>query len=112
MHFYQGTGTLLALITPALIPPRANFDLPPFRTAFNATIGKNQKKARFLIYNNNYFVFNAFFFPSNKVFDDKVPSVVDFTLIFIRRKCFKLYRRSKLTKCANFDTKISVLVKN
>ena len=49
--------TLLALITPApkstpahftpaLIPPRANFDLPPFRAAFNATIGKNQKKGK------------------------------------------------------------------
>ena len=32
--------------TPALIPPRANFDLPPFRAAFNATIGKNQKNQK------------------------------------------------------------------
>ena len=54
--------------------------------------------------------------PPIKVFDDKVPSVglyyFDFTLIFIRRKCFKLYRRINLTKCANCDTKIIVLVKN
>ena len=40
--------TLLALntpahITPALIPPRENFDLPLFRAAFN---GKIQKKGK------------------------------------------------------------------
>ena len=62
--------------TPALIPPRANFYLPPFRAAFNATIGKNQKnQKKGKVFNNNYFVFNVFVFPPNKVFDDKVPSV-------------------------------------
>ena len=76
--YYAGPKSTPAHFTPALIPPRANFDLSPFRAAFNATIRKNQKnqkKARFLIYNNNYFVFNVFFPPPNKVFDNKVPSV-------------------------------------
>ena len=59
--YYAGPKSTPAHFTPALIPPRANFDLPPFRAAFNATIGKNQKKGKvFLIYNNNYFVFNVF----------------------------------------------------
>ena len=42
--YYAGPKSTPAHFTPALIPPRANFDLPPFRAAFNATIGKNQKK--------------------------------------------------------------------
>ena len=41
--YYAGPKSTPAHFTPALIPPRANFDLPPFRAAFNATIGKNQK---------------------------------------------------------------------
>ena len=59
--YYAGPKSTLAHFTPALIPPRENFDLPPFRAAFNATIRKIRKKARFSIYNNNYFVFNVFF---------------------------------------------------
>ena len=73
--YYAGPKSTPAHFTPALIPPRENFDLPPFSAAFNATIRKIRKKARFLIYNNNYFVFNVFFSPPNKIFDDKVPSV-------------------------------------
>ena len=70
--------TLLALITPALsqrrpilrrplFPPRANFDLPPFRAAFNATIGKNQKnqkKGKFLKVQEQLFRFQSVFFPA------------------------------------------------
>ena len=52
--YYAGPKSTPAHITPALIPPRTNFDLPPFRAASNA-----RKKARFLIYNNNYFVLNV-----------------------------------------------------
>ena len=74
--YYAGPKSTPAHFTPALIPPRANFYLPPFRAAFNATIGKNQKnQKKGKVFNNNYFVFNVFVFPPNKVFDDKVPSV-------------------------------------
>ena len=55
--YYASPKSMPAHITPALIPPRANFDLPPFRAAFNATI---VQKERVLIYNNSYFVFNVF----------------------------------------------------
>ena len=58
--YYAGSNSTRTIFTPALITPRANFDLPPFRAAFNATIGKIRKKARFLIYNNSYFLFNCF----------------------------------------------------
>ena len=44
--YYAGPKSTPAHFTPALIPPRANFDLPPFRAAFNATIGKNQKNQK------------------------------------------------------------------
>ena len=44
--YYAGPKSTPAHFTPALIPPRANFDLPPFRAAFNATIGKNQRKGK------------------------------------------------------------------
>ena len=44
--YYAGPKLTPAHFTPALIPPRANFDLPPFRAAFNATIGKNQKNQK------------------------------------------------------------------
>ena len=44
--YYAGPKSKPAHFTPALIPPRANFDLPPFRAAFNATIGKNQKNQK------------------------------------------------------------------
>ena len=78
--------TLLALITPALSQRRPILRRPLFRQEQVSTyrhlgplltppLGKIRKMARFLIYNNNYFVFNVFFPPPNKVFDDKVPSV-------------------------------------
>ena len=44
--YYAGPKSTPAHFTPALNPPRANFDLPPFRAAFNATIGKNQKNQK------------------------------------------------------------------
>ena len=44
--YYAGPKSTPAHFTPALIPPRANFDLPPFRAAFNATIWKNQKNQK------------------------------------------------------------------
>ena len=44
--YYAGPKSTPAHFTPALIPPRANFNLPPFRAAFNATIGKNQKNQK------------------------------------------------------------------
>ena len=44
--YYAGPMLTLADFTPALILPRATFDLPPFRAAFNATIGKNQENQK------------------------------------------------------------------
>ena len=44
--YYAGPKSTPAHFTPALISPRANFDLPPFRAAFNATIWKNQKNQK------------------------------------------------------------------
>ena len=53
--YYAGPKSTPAHFTPALIPPRENFDLPPFRAAFNATIGKNQKnQEKGKVHNNNY----------------------------------------------------------
>ena len=44
--YYASPKSTPAHFTPALIPPRANFDLPPFRAAFKATIGKKQKNQK------------------------------------------------------------------
>ena len=63
--YYAGPKSTPAPFTPALIPPRANFDLPPFRAAFNATIGKNQKnqkKGKVLKLQEQLFRFQCVFF--------------------------------------------------
>ena len=65
--YYAGPKSTPAHFTPALIPPRANFDLPPFRAAFNATIGKNQKnqkKGKVLKLQEQLFRFQCVFFPA------------------------------------------------
>ena len=66
--YYAGPKSTPAHFTPALIPPRANFDLPPFRAAFNATIGKNrknQKKGKVLKLTRTIISFSMCFFPAD-----------------------------------------------
>ena len=60
--YYAGPKSTPAHFTLAIIPPRENFDLPPFRAAFNAMMGKNQKKGKLLKLQEQLFRFQCVFF--------------------------------------------------